>query len=48
MGEDEPIGATGQVALFIVQTTFANIPPAAITVAKAAIVDCFGVAMAGS
>src|SRR3712207_7455276 len=47
-GEDEPMGATERVAQFIVQTTFANTPPEAITVAKRAIVDCFGVAMAGS
>lgn len=42
------MGATEQVAQFIEETAFANIPPAAITVAKAAIVDCFGVAIAGS
>jgi 2-methylcitrate dehydratase PrpD len=47
-GEDASMGVTEQVAQFIAQTTFAHIPPAAIDVAKGAIVDCFGVAMAGS
>jgi 2-methylcitrate dehydratase PrpD len=42
------MGTTEQVAQFIVDTTFAGIPPAAIEVAKGAIVDCLGVAIAGS
>jgi 2-methylcitrate dehydratase PrpD len=42
------MGATEKVAQFIVDTTFSHIPPAAVDVAKSAIVDGLGVAIAGS
>jgi 2-methylcitrate dehydratase PrpD len=42
------MGTTEKVAQFIVQTTFEQIPPEAIQVAKGALVDGLGVAIAGS
>src|SRR5437870_640061 len=45
---EELMNVTGKIAQFVVDTKYEKIPPKAIETAKTAILDCLGVALAGS
>src|SRR2546425_4003096 len=45
---EELMNVTGKIAQFVVDTKYEKIPPKAIETAKTAVLDCLGVALAGS